>query len=227
MNIFFGRAGIAIGFASLTLGCGDGAADDTSTGSTGAGAGGGPPVVTVLTPDAPPLPGQSACTVTITDNVAFEGHTHEDVCTPITYVSNPPSSGNHWPIWAKFTTYTQPVRREMLVHDMEHGAIVMSYGCSDCAEVPAAFEKAASDFGIDPLCATTEGGAMRSRIVITPDPKIPTPIAMSSWRSTYTATCIDPESILAFVKEHYGHGSEQLCNDGKDPFDPLSPIDCP
>lgn len=228
---------------ALALGCGRSIGLDESGGAGGAtstsashgsqtGAGGqgqGPPVVTVLTPNQKPLPGQSECKVTITDNVAFEGHTHLDVCTPITYHSNPPSSGDHWPIWAMFRTYATHVPWEMLVHDLEHGAIVMSYACgAPCPDVTAAFEQAASDFGPDPLCITSSGDGTRSRIVIQPDPKLPAPIALSAWEATYVATCIDPPSLLAFIKAHYDHATERLCADGRDPSDPSTGVpSCP
>ena len=196
-------------------------------GSGGSGQGGhggqgdGPPVVTTLTPNAPPLPGQTECKVTITDNLPFEGHTHQPVCTPIVYKSNPPSSGDHWPIWAAFTTFEKAVPREMLVHDLEHGAVVMAYACNGpCPDVAAALEKAASDFGPDPLCVGAQGSAKRSRIVITPDPKLAAPIGLSAWRSSYVASCIDPPSLLSFIKDHYGHGTEQVCVEGRDPSDP-------
>lgn len=205
--------------------CGDsdggGGAGGAQTG--GGGEGGEPPapVVTELTPDQPPLPGESECKVTITDHVPDEGHTHVEICTEVDYDSNPPSSGNHWPIWAEFRTHEVAVPREMLVHNLEHGAIVMRHRCDpECPEVVEAFEAAADDFGVDALCVSGEDSAERSRIVISPDPELDAPIGISAWRATYVATCIDPESIQAFIEEHYGNGRENVCKEGKDPLDP-------
>lgn len=209
----------------LGAACGDSAGGGGAGGEAagGGGSGGEPPapIVTELTPDQPPLPGQSECKVTITDHVPDEGHTHVEICTEVDYQSNPPSSGNHWPIWAEFRTHTTPVPREMLVHNLEHGAIVMRHRCDPaCPDVVAAFEAAAEDFGVDNLCVSAEGNAERSRIVISPDPQLDAPIGLSAWRATYVATCLDPESIQAFITDHYGQGPENVCREGKDPLDP-------
>lgn len=34
---------------------------------------------------------------------------------------NPPSGGNHWQQWAAFKEYPTAIRREIYVHDPEHG----------------------------------------------------------------------------------------------------------
>jgi len=219
------RYALALGFAFLSSAACKSHVTQGTGGSSTTGAGGAPakpPVTTVTHPAQPPLPGQSDCTVTVTDNVKYEGATHETVCNQIHYVSNPPSSGDHWPVWAAFKEYTTHVPREMFVHDMEHGAVVMLYNCPSgaCPDVVTAFEKARDDFGPDTLCVTGDPMGPKSRIVITPDNQIPAPIALSAWQSTYVATCIDPPSLLDFVKKHYGHGTEDFCSDGVDPTDP-------
>lgn len=210
----------------LTAACDD-APSDGAGGAGGAGGAESPPIVTELHPNAPPLPGFSTCDVVITENAKFEGQTHQPVCTALDYTSNPPTSGNHWPVWAKFQSYDQAVPREMLVHDLEHGAMVMLFKCATaCPDVVAALEGARTKFGTDPLCVMTNPAGPPARFVVSPDPKLATPIAISGWRASYTATCIDPPSLQDFVTKHYGKGPEQVCADGKDPFDPLSGIAC-
>ena len=61
---------------------------------------------------------------------------------PHGYNSNPPSSGRHWPYWEKcgfsrngLEPGTTPVPDEVLVHNLEHGNIVLSYNFSDTALV--------------------------------------------------------------------------------------------
>lgn len=44
------------------------------------------------------------------------------------YNSFPPSSGPHYPIPAVYNVYDQPVPEIRLVHNLEHGAIVVQYG---------------------------------------------------------------------------------------------------
>jgi hypothetical protein len=171
--------------------------------------------VKTLHPSAPPLPGESACTVVETTNIPEPDFNHLTPCTPITYATNPPSGGNHWPIWAAFKKYDVPVPREMYVHDLEHGAIVLLYKCATaCPDVVAALSSVFDGLA-DPLCLQMAGPP--ARVVLKPDPDIDTPIAAASWGDTYTATCIDVPSLQAFANAHYGQGREPLCIDGEDP----------
>lgn len=225
----FGRPAYSfLALAIFTIACGDSGTDSSGGGDAGGGSEGGSapvPTETVLHPDQPPLPGHDECVVTIWENLEHEGATHVPVCTEVAYQTNPPSSGDHWGVWAEFRTYDEPVPREMLVHNLEHGAVVMRHRCEDaCPDVTDAFEQVAVDFGVDELCVSSPTGAARSRIIITPDPELDAPIGLSAWRATYVATCIDPESLLAFVEEHYAKGPENLCAEGKDPADPATGI---
>lgn len=44
------------------------------------------------------------------------------------YNTWPPSSGPHNQQWAPYDVYTEPVQQFRLVHNLEHGAIVIQYG---------------------------------------------------------------------------------------------------
>lgn len=174
-----------------------------------------PPTTTTLHPDAAALPGEAECTVVVTTGIPVASASHLPTCTPIKYSTNPPSGGNHWGIWATYTEYTAPVPREMYTHNLEHGGVVLSYRCQGpCPEIKAALEEAQKG-ATDPFCVTN--GPPATRVVLTPDPDLPTPIAASAWGATYTATCIDKASLGAFIATRIGHGTEMLCADGVDP----------
>jgi uncharacterized protein DUF3105 len=77
--------------------------------------------------DAAPGPGPStppngSCAVE-TEVPADEGTSHVASCAPVRYLSQPPSSGTHYPSWAVFRVYDKPVPWGFLVHDLEHGAV--------------------------------------------------------------------------------------------------------
>lgn len=176
----------------------------------------GPMTTEVLTPDAPPLPGQTECRVEMTTNIAISSANHLDICTPIAYETNPPSGGNHWGQWAAFKKYSLQVPREMYVHNMEHGAVVLSYRCTDeCPDVVGALAKVFDEANADPLCLSA-GASPKARLVLTPDPQLDTPVAASAWGATYTATCIDTDSLAKFVSANYGKGPEATCYQGQD-----------
>jgi hypothetical protein len=193
----------------LAAGCGG-----SGSGGSG-GSGGGTGNVTTLHPSAPPLAGEAACTVVEVTGIPIASAMHLPICTAIAYPTNPPSGGNHWPVWAAFKAYDVPVRREMYVHDLEHGAIVLAYNCKDaCPEVVAALTAVIDGMAADSACAGPPGPS--ARMVLTPDPELATPIAAAAWGATYTATCIDLPSLQAFARDHYAQGPEDFCTDGVD-----------
>jgi hypothetical protein len=149
---------------------------------------------------------------------------HVPYCTEVAYATNPPSGGDHWQQWAAFKEYSTAIPREIYVHDLEHGAVVLLYKCADaCPEVVQMLRDVVAEATSDPLCLQFAGSAP-ARFVITPDPELDTPIAAAAWGATYTATCIDKESLAKFAADVYGKGTEATCFPGKDPTDPSSGI---
>ena len=86
------------------------------------------------------------------DGVGEEVELHDDRAhmvrgTPIEalveggYISDPPTSGRHWPYWADCGFYRgtaigqEPLENEVIVHNMEHGNIILSYNIADPSTV--------------------------------------------------------------------------------------------
>ena len=191
-----------------------GAGGQTSTGGQG-GTGG----ITVV--DA----GPPACNTTITQ-YAVDPSPHIPACWPVTYSSNPPTSGPHYPIWAAFKTYGAPVPRGFWVHSLEHGAIVISYNCpSGCAAELADLAAWLDARPADPLCLF---GSLKSRVIVTPDPELDVRFAASAWGWALRSGCLDLSLLGPFMDAHYGHGPEDFCIDGTDVLAPDAgfPADC-
>ena len=192
---------------SSTIEEGDAGSDTGSNPST--------PVVETLHPDAEPLPGEAECTVVTTTGIPVSSAIHVPLCTKVKYATNPPSGGDHWEKWVSFKEYAAPVPREMYVHSMEHGAVILSYRCDDgCPEIVDALREVRDGLTIDPKCVQYAGTP--TRIVITPDPELDTPIAASAWGATYTATCIDKASLASFIAKTYAKTYEDICFPGVD-----------
>lgn len=143
---------------------------------------------------------------------------HVANCTPIKYGSNPPSSGTHYGTWAAFREYETPIERGFAVHSMEHGAVIISYNCEDCAGEVAAAKDLIFELGPDPLCCSPAGGCPTpvSRLILMPDPELDVRFAAASWGFTLKADCFEPEAFRAFVEAHRGQGPEPMCADGVD-----------
>ncbi len=163
--------------------------------------------VVVERPNAPPIAPHSECVVTTGFEPTAEP-AHRADCSAMDFPRYPPSSGPHYGTWADFATYSAPVPWGFLLHSLEHGAVVLAYSCGDaCPEVPAAFARIAAQID-DPLCSTHPNG---NRIVLVPDPDLPTPIAAVAWEHVYLATCLDETSLSAFVNANYARARENLC----------------
>jgi hypothetical protein len=142
----------------------------------------------------------------------IEGASHVADCSPVSYGSNPPSSGTHYEHWASFRVYDSPLPRGFWVHSMEHGAVVLAYSCKDCEDEVEGAKAFIDSLPVDPLCSSGSGPSRR--IILTPDPLLETAWAAAAWGHTLTAECFEPEIFRAFVEAHYGAGPERLCADG-------------
>jgi len=141
------------------------------------------------------------------------GHIHVSSCSDVTYASNPPSSGNHYPTWAKFKAYSAPVPWGFLVHSLEHGAVVMVYNCPEgCADEVAQAQSLMDGLAPDANCA----GA-KMKIILAPDPTLDVRWAASAWTWTLRAPCLDRQSFTSFIADHYqGPDTEDECSNGAD-----------
>src|SRR5499426_3819223 len=52
------------------------------------------------------------------------------------YNSDPPTSGPHMPYIAPWGVHTRPIQRELQVHNLEDGGVVVQYNC-ECPEMVA------------------------------------------------------------------------------------------
>jgi hypothetical protein len=170
-------------------------------------------------PDAP-----AVCNTTIA-RYALDPGIHVSACFPITWSTNPPTSGPHYPIWAAFKTYDAPIPRGFWVHDLEHGAIVIAYNCPSGCDAELAELAAFLDARpVDPQCAP----AVKRRVVVVPDPLLDTTFAAAAWGWALESSCFDLAMLAPFYDAHYAQAPENTCADGVDvgAADAGIPADC-
>jgi hypothetical protein len=128
--------------------------------------------------------------------------------------TNPPSNGQHYPRWAVWGFYSEPINPRMVVHNEEHGGVVLWWGTktpqSTVAKLRAFYDKEPTGtFG-------TPYANFGGRIAIT---------AWTGTRSTYgrngdygrghIATCLSytdatAKAFGAFRDAYRGHGPEGI-----------------
>ena len=207
-RFFSQAAAVALPLFSIVA-CGDD--DDGASPGPDAGTSGDASAPVCAETPAPEKPSAS-CEVTI-ESPPISGNQHLSEGTQITYCSNPPSSGPHYPVWAAFQEYSAPVEWPYLVHSLEHGAIVLLYKCEQaCPEIVDQLKAVRDNAAADPLCAAYGGG---KRIIIAPSTTIATPVAAAAWGKTYQAACVDMPTLEAFARDNYAKGPEDLCIAGR------------
>jgi hypothetical protein len=102
---------------------------------------------------------------------------HDHVTVPVTYSVTPPVGGNHNPVWLNCGIYNTPVPSEYAVHDLEHGAVWITYQPS----LPQAEVSQLRSF-VGRQSVLTPGGAPGSRYMdLTPYPGLPAPVVVTAW----------------------------------------------
>lgn len=103
-----------------------------------------------------PLPGQA-----VTDS----GREHVNDIFGKEYSSNPPTSGPHFPVWAKSGSYDRLISDGYLIHSMEHGYVVIWYDCSKISSGGFVKQVLAHD---EPTKESTDSGQLLMHMKVTP-----------------------------------------------------------
>ena len=157
-----------------------------------------------------PTPPQTPVTGCATQAVANEGWLHVVEGSPTTYRHNPPTSGNHYPVWARYQEHTTTVARGYWVHNLEHGGIVFLYRPGAPAGAVATLRDAYRALPNDPACG-------HKRALMTADPDLQTDTAVVAADFQLEGNCSDAGAIRRFVDARIGRGPEQVCADGTRP----------
>jgi hypothetical protein len=111
------------------------------------------------------------------------------------YNSDPPTSGPHAPGLAQWGIHTEPVPKEMQVHNLEDGGVAINYSCQDCPDL------------VKRLTAIAE---RYDRIILAPYAEMDRKIALTAWGSIDKFDEFDEARIVKFIKAHIGidhHGA--------------------
>ena len=117
------------------------------------------------------------------------GHQH-------TYNSNPPTSGWHFPQPAEWGVYKEELPDEVLIHNLEHGGIWISYKPVISEDLRAKLEKFYEIYG--------------RKVIVTPREKNGSDVVLAAWTrlDTFSAAEYSDERIERFVKVFRNKGPE-------------------
>lgn len=132
---------------------------------------------------------------------AFEQPGRDHVAEPekVTYESNPPTSGNHWARTAQWGFYkNNPPADEQIVHNLEHGAVVVWYNPDKVSE-----QEYNDLFSVYQQMSQDE-----FRTLLVARPNLDTKYAMSSWGFLMKSDTLDKDAMLGFHSRHKLRGPE-------------------
>lgn len=132
-----------------------------------------------------------------------EGRQHVAEGSVVEHEASPPASGDHYPVWSRYGVFEEPVNPGYWVHNLEHGAIVLLYTCTEnCEQVRADIGKVYASlpdgaFGEVKLLATPYEEDFGSRFML---------IAWN-WQEPFDE--FDAERVDRFYREFLERGPER------------------
>jgi hypothetical protein len=107
----------------------------------------------------------------------------------VPYNSDPPTSGPHTPYIAPWGIHNAPVPKELQVHNLEDGGVIVQYNCMNCQDLVKKLEHIASQY---------------ERIILAPYPGMDTVIALTSWGKIDKLKEFDEKRIIRFINAYIG-----------------------
>ena len=124
---------------------------------------------------------------------------HDHVPGPVKYAVIPPVGGPHNPIWMNAGLYTKPIPSERAVHNLEHGAVWITYRpdlpSSDVTTLQNLFKKQSM------ISEAQDGGRSNRFVDLSPwaDNSLPAPIVISSWGYQLLVQSPDDPRLQQFI----------------------------
>lgn len=127
----------------------------------------------------------------------IEGREHITRRTPVSYNTNPPTSGNHFAEAESWGVNDQEIEDKAAIHSLEHGGIWISYKDVDDETVKALKEL---------------GRENPQSVVVSPRAGNDTPIAVVSWGRMMKLDKLDKALIQKYIETYINQGPEKLAN---------------
>jgi len=112
------------------------------------------------------------------------------------YNSTPPTSGMHAPNWQRCGIFDVPISKEIQVHNLEHGFVLIQYNSQDDAFIE----------GLTNMVKQLSGWP--DYYILAPFPDMEYPIALTAWNVLQYFDSMDSVAIGEFARTYVGRGPE-------------------
>ena len=118
----------------------------------------------------------------------YSGLTSNHVTGTVDYPQTPPVGGDHAAAWLNCGIYTEPVPTENAVHDLEHGAVWVTYNPDQVT-------------GDD--LTTLQGEVPSTFITMSPWPDLKAPVVASAWGAQVELDGVDDPRLQQFIDKYW------------------------
>ena len=108
----------------------------------------------------------------------------------ISYNTNPPTSGPHYPTIVSWGVHWKPIDKGFQVHNLEDGGVLVQYGCTDCPELVKKLENVVRGYS--------------KYVILAPYPSMKHRIALTAWGKIDTLEAFNEKRITAFINAFRG-----------------------
>lgn len=125
--------------------------------------------------------------------LADQGNAHIQLATEphVPYNSDPPTSGPHMPYIAPWGIHAEPIVRELQVHNLEDGGVMVQYHCATpCPDLVARLTEIVRRYD--------------TQVILAPYPGMRTRIALTAWTRLDAFDDLDEARIVRFIRTYRG-----------------------
>ena len=122
-----------------------------------------------------------------------QGNAHIQLATEphVPYNSDPPTSGPHLPDIAPWGIHPAPIERELQVHNLEDGGVMVQYHCAaPCPDLVAKLTEIVRRY--------------ETQVILAPYPGMRTRIALTAWTRLDAFDDFDEARIVRFIRTYRG-----------------------
>ncbi len=107
------------------------------------------------------------------------------------YNSDPPTSGPHLPYLAPWGIHTEPIPKELQVHNLEDGGVLVQYNCPQgCPDLVEKLRAIVNRYG--------------RQVILAPYPGMDKRIALTAWARIDKFDTLDEKRITRFIDAYRG-----------------------
>ena len=130
--------------------------------------------------------------------VTYPATTNNIVEGAIEYDRDPPTNGDHDPLWQNCGFYSEPIENRHAVHSMDHGVVWISFN----PDLPQQDIEVLRPYGQEPY------------VIVSPYPGLRAPVVVTAWRNQLDLNGVDDPRLRQFVDQFRVSETSPLSGNG-------------